>query len=116
MSRITERKRLIKLLGKELRYEGTYSRISEYGGSVMLIDIKYNGKIVSDHIWVASCNELNKTVEGETFTFLATASSYKDKNGKRKYGLKKCYRYHFGGDVVAKAKDDCRNKFKRLHK
>ena len=114
--KLSARKRLIKLLNKELRYEGTYSHKAKHSNSVLIKNVKYKGKLVADHIWVARGLEITKAKKNDNFTFLATAQTYRDSKNIRKYGLERCYRFHYNEEKTSEVKKDNEQKFKRLHK
>lgn len=84
-----ERKKLKRLLGKTLRYYGRYIIIDEEKKIYLLKNIKYNKKLVTDHVWFrASENQKNLPKESQIeISFYATAEAYEDSNGNKKYGL-----------------------------
>lgn len=81
------RKRLSRLIGKELEYTATISIRSGANDNICLKDIKYKGKMVSDHCWVLHWN-LTEFENGTDIVFKATACTYKDRHNVRKTGLR----------------------------
>ena len=113
---IKNRNRLKKLLGKELRYVGEYKKTSDDGNSILLLNLKYDGKIVSDHVWIGKNTELSNIEKGAVFSFYGTADTYVDSKGDRKYGLRKCYRFQFNDDALNIVTNDNKQKTKRKGK
>ena len=85
------RKKLLKLMGKELEYTGTLYRFD--GSGAVLINVKYKGKLVTDHVWVSATTKLQSFKEHDRLVFTATAITYTDSKGVRKHGLEKCFSY-----------------------
>lgn len=81
------RKKLTKLLGKSVRYEGVVDRFENE--SVLLINITHEGKTYTDHVWVNLTKSCMAYEPGEHLSFLATAVTYTDSKGIRKHGLSK---------------------------
>ena len=86
------RTRLKKYLGKPLRYVGTIEKL--YEKNILLYDITLNGKLMTDHQFI-NLTEFNAAIvqEGETYSFIGTASSYNRADGTRDYKIKKCHNF-----------------------
>lgn len=85
------RKKLVKLLGKDVEYTATFKRINE--NRAVLIDLKHKGKYLCDHVNVSK-HYLLTALEADTeISFNATAYTYRDSKGVRKHGLSKCHKY-----------------------
>ena len=112
------RKKLNKLLGKQVEYKATFMRSYERGGKRMalLADVSYDGKLVADHVWVNMTNTLT-VIDNETYIkFNAIAYTYTDSQKRRKNGLKGCRNYHIVNDGIDQAKVDDYQRFLRCRK
>ena len=89
---MTKRK-FSKLLNKETTYTATKDRFDKVIGRILLKDIKYNGKVYADHVWVREESVLNRIIKETKISFKGTAYMYNDKFGIRKQGLKHCHDY-----------------------
>lgn len=85
------RKKLIKLLNKELEYTGTFEKIGNGGDNICITNVKHNGKTVTDHVWIGLSRESHGASVGDEVRFTATARTYKDTRGERKHGLSQCH-------------------------
>lgn len=92
------RKKLLKLIGKELEYSATVGRLGSEDG-ILLLDVCHKGKLVSDHCWVSTNRTIETFEKGSRVIFKATATTYRDKQGNRKHGLDKCYDYLLDTEV-----------------
>ena len=86
-----DRRRLKKYLGQEKRYAGKVVAITK-DLKVVLKDITMGNKKITDHVIVGMGNEFLYEV-GADVSFLATAYSYKRKDGSRTYGLRSAHNY-----------------------
>ena len=84
------RKKLKKLLGKELLYTGIVGDYDEATDKVCVTSICHNGKEVTDHVWLRNVKSLQEHPRGTRVKFKATANTYTDSRKKRKHGLMKC--------------------------
>ena len=84
--------RLKKYLGKPLRYVGTVEKLNEK--NILLRDITLDGKLMTDHQFI-NLTKFNAPIvqEGETYSFIGTASSYNRADGTRDYKIKKCHSF-----------------------
>ena len=95
------RKKLVKFLGKDLKYTATYQ--SSKGTKAVLVDVYHKGKYICDHVNVSLHYTLQKLTYGTELSFTAVAITYKDTFNIRKHGLSKCHNYlpkHEGHDIV----------------
>ncbi len=108
------RKKLLKVIGKELEYTATFEKICDFGENVCLVDVKHKGKVLTDHIWTGLTDNLAQFNEGDELKFKATARTYKDRKGNRKNGLYKCYNFRRVDNPVEIAMQDTKYRIKRL--
>ena len=92
------RKKLLKLMGKEVEYKAKLLRFE--GNGALLINIEYKGKVVTDHVWVSATMKLSTFNIGDVLIFSATATTYKDSKGVRKHGLEKCFNYMLDDEAL----------------
>jgi len=85
------RKKLIKLLGKEIRYTATINSLGTSGFNICLVDVKYKDKLVTDHAWIHISRSIARMSKGDNVSFIGTAKTYIDNSGKRNHGLSKCH-------------------------
>ena len=107
------RKKLVKLLGKNLEYTATYQ--SSKGTRAVLVDVHHKGKYLCDHVNVSLHYTLQKVAYGTEVSFNATAITYKDSFDVRKHGLGKCHSYlpiHEGHNIVKHDNDQKRKRRK----
>ena len=82
-------------MGKSVEYSATKGNESNNTGrSVCLVNVKYRGKAIADHIWVNNTEALQRFKYGDDLHFFATAKTYKDNKENRKLGLRHCHKYH----------------------
>jgi len=86
------RKKLKKHIGKKQNYTGVAGIIRTEEGSgkqkMCIEDVKLDGKLLTDHIWISYNDDLRSISKGDTVLFTATAYTYTDSNQNRKNGLK----------------------------
>ena len=85
------RKKLLKLMGKSVEYTAKIQRICEDG--VLLTNVKYKNKVMTDHVWVGKTLNLSGISLGKIVVFMATAITYTDSRGNRKHGLNQCFNF-----------------------
>lgn len=109
---MSERKKLLKLLGKDVEYSAVFKHIK--GSSAVLLNVCHNGKLLCDHVCVSAHYTLKKMENGTEIVFNATAHTYTDTKGVRKHGLEKCHNYHVKHDgyKIVK-KDDAQKKARK---
>ena len=90
---MSTRKKLKKMLGKELEYTGVVGSLCSTGTRVCIESVQHNGKEVTDHVWVTLVHSLKTHPKGTRLSFLGTAYTYTDKNKKRKHGLNGCKKF-----------------------
>jgi len=79
--------KLKKLMGKERTFTATLIWIDN-GTRIIFKHVKYKGKEYTDHINTFGNNGIEKwKLNGQEVTFTATAFTYTDSRGVRKYGL-----------------------------
>ena len=83
-----QRSKLKKYLGKTLTYTGKLIIKKETN---LMIDIRYNNKLLTNHVWFNQNERLTNIESGSEVSFNATAYSYKDSQNNRKYGLCKIH-------------------------
>ena len=106
-----QRKKLRKLLGKECRFTGT--KLTQDDKNFLILDVKYENKVITDHVW-CSITDNNKHInDGDFFSFKATVRSYIDSQNQRKYGLHKIN--NFIVNYIEDFNKDEFEKYKRLH-
>jgi len=88
MPRDPQRSKLKKYLGEILTYS---AKIVLKGDSNIFLDVHYKNKLLTDHIWASSNTKIKNIDSFSDVTFTATAYSYIDSKGKRKYGLSKVH-------------------------
>ena len=115
MNKKLSRSALKKFLGVEKMYEATFEKMGDETNA-LLLDVKHKNKVVADHVWVSNADELGVFEKGDQLSFLATAHSYKDSHGCRKYGLRRCYRFRTEQKALDQVVHDNRHKRFRLHK
>ena len=106
------RKKLLKLIGKELEYTATFDKVCAFGTNVVLEDVKYKGKLLTDHVWVKKSESMDKYKHGDVLRFKATAHTYTDKVGERKNGLGRCHHFMMVNDSY----DDCSRNYDERNK
>ena len=84
------RKKLKKLLNKELNYTGVVGNFDETNCKICIESVQFEGKEVTDHVWVSNIHSLKKHGKGTRVTFFATAYTYNDSKNRRKNGLGRC--------------------------
>lgn len=109
------RKKLLKLIGKELEYCATVGRLGTNDG-ILLLDVCHKGKFVTDHCWVSTNRTIETFEKGSRVIFNATATTYKDTQGNRKHGLDKCYDYRLDNEVRKILEHDKQHSIKRQRK
>ncbi len=108
---MSTRKKLKKLLGKQLEYTGIVGNLCTTGTRVCIESVQHQGKEVTDHAWITLIDSLRTHPKGTRIKFMGTAYTYTDKRGKRKHGLSKCSRFI----VTNKAYDEVTaNEFKNI--
>ena len=107
------RKKLQKLLGKEVEYVATFSRIADSGNNVLFTTVTQNGKEYTDHIWVNHYDRLDRYKDGDLVRFYATAYTYTDSHGVRKYGLSNCHRFMLFNEQYDVAMEDTAQRMRR---
>ena len=110
------RKKLVKLLGKSVEYTAILGRKSVTTNQTLIMDVMYQGKLVSDHMWVEAGLALNKIAIGTDISFRAVAHTYKDAHGYRKNGLNDCSNYKAVNAGVKQAKEDNKQKYLRSNR
>ena len=108
------RRKLIKLLGKKLQYSAIFLKSKDK--SALLIDVSHKGKIYTDHIWVSYSSVLEKLNCKAKIIFFATAKTYIDSYGVRKYGLDKCHSYQEDKGVYDVIEHNKNQRNKRMKK
>lgn len=108
------RKKLQKLLGKELEYTATYDK--KKGGQVCLVDVEYGGKVFADHVWVHYADRMAKYKHGDKLRFFAVAYTYKDSFNVRKNGINRCHSYMIVDDQYDVAMKDTEERLKRTRR
>ncbi len=106
------RKKLGKILGKEVLYTATVSGVGRSGEYVSLQDVKYKGKLFADHIWTNNTVHIEKIEFGTRVGFLGTAVSYVS-SGIRKYGIRQIHSYRILNDGSEISMNDSIEKLKR---
>ncbi len=87
------KRKFSKLLNKEVEYTATKADGTIKGNRVLLRNVKYEGKLYSDHVWVYP-NEILTLFDVDTdVLFKATAYMYNDNFNTRKQGLRACNSY-----------------------
>ena len=109
------RKKLTKLIDKELLYTATYDKIGNCGLNICVTDVKQGNKTLTDHAWIQLSKGLSPSIKkGDKISFLATARTYKDTRGQRKNGLYKCRKFTLVNDEyethVKKEEEDYRRR------
>lgn len=105
------RKKLQKLLGKEVEYTAIFDKRKE--AQACLTDVKYNGKTFTDHVWVKYTDRMAKYEHGTEIRFFATAYTYKDSHDVRKHGISKCHRFMVVDEQYDTAMKDTEERMKR---
>jgi len=85
---MSTRKKLKKLLGKELSYTGIIGNICD--NRVCIEAVCHSGKEVTDHVWVGMVHSLKTHERGTRVKFKGKAYTYTDTKGERKHGLHYC--------------------------
>lgn len=89
-----ERKKLTRLIGKELTYTATFDKVGNCGLNICVTNVKQGGKTLTDHAWIQLSMGLSPLIKmGDLMSFTATARTYKDTKGTRKNGLHKCHKF-----------------------
>jgi len=79
--------KLKKLMGKEKKFTAIL-RWRDNGTRILFTHVKHKGKEYADHINAFGNNGIEKfKLKGQEVTFTATAHTYTDSRGIRKYGL-----------------------------
>ena len=96
------RKKLKTKLGKRVQFTGTLGRESDKTkGRYILTDIKYEGKVVSDHNWLMLGNINPKFTEGDYMSFIAFVGRYDDTHGvQSKLGLQEVSSFMLAEDAL----------------
>jgi len=110
-----DRKKLRKLLNKEVEWVGTVGSVGKTGENVIMLDI-HSGRVNVDHVWVSRTDKLKRYPVGTEVKFRGTVISYVDSHGVRKYGLKKCYGYETNSELMEDAIKDGEARLKRIKK
>lgn len=101
------------MLGKELTYTGIVGDTHSNGKTVCIESVCLDGKEMSDHCWVSKVHSLSAHEKGTRIVFKATACSYKDSSGKRKYGLSKCNTFRVRNEAYKALLDEDHTNLKR---
>jgi hypothetical protein len=81
------RKRLARLIGKEVKYTATITGHVDVGGKTTCLQrIKHKGKNVADHVWILR-GPFMQFNRGDKVEFTGKAYTYHDKYNKRKTGI-----------------------------
>jgi hypothetical protein len=119
MSFLLDRRKLRKLLGKELEYTAVIRCvITKTTGKrrVILLDVKQNGKLICDHIWIHEMMAIEKIDDNAEVIFNAIASTYNDSKGERKIGLKQCFNFRVYTPILDMMKHDGKHAARRHRK
>jgi len=87
------KRKLNKLLGKELQYTAIYKGKSKDKNRALLLNVEHKGKEYTDHVWVKLQHHLISKKPGTKIKFSAVAYMYNDKKNRRKQGLDRCRDY-----------------------
>jgi len=109
------RKKLQKLLGKDVEWTATMYRYGENMNNVMLVDVKHKGKLMTDHVWISNYDSIKQFELGTELRFNAVAVTYKDSKGRRKHGLKRCHSFMVNDTKYIDAIKDGEYRAKRLN-
>ena len=107
------RKKFKKLLGKECNYTATVGAVGSLDSNIVLEDVKYNGKIMTDHIWISLTTSLKSKKKGDVVSFRGIAVSYIDSKNIRKYGLEKCHSFKLAHEAWVKMEHDYKHRNRR---
>ena len=110
------RKKLNKLIGKTVGYRATYLQRDCHGKRALLKNVTYQGKLITDHVWVALAYTLEILERNTEVKFKGIAFTYTDKQGKRKNGINKCHNYHVYNDGVEQAHEDSKQRYLRCNR
>lgn len=99
-------------MGKSVEYTATIEKVQEEG--ILLTDVKYKNKIMTDHVWVGRTIALGALTAGTNVVFMATAITYTDSRGNRKHGLNQCFNFVEDTEARLILQHDKKNYKKRL--
>lgn len=86
---MTKRK-LSKLLGKDLQYTAILGEFSKQKGRILLTNVRHEGKLYADHVWILRTTGTKNIKEDSRIMFDAISYMYNDKFNIRKQGLNYC--------------------------
>ena len=111
------KRKLSKLLGKNLKYTAFIEEFSIDKHRYLLKDVRHEGKAYADHLWILPTTGTKTIDAGSKIMFEATAYMYNDKFDVRKQGLNHCKNFQTLSDdyheQIIKEKDDAKYKRRR---
>ena len=111
------KRKLSKLLGKELQYTAILGRFCEQKRRILLTSVEQDNKLYAQHIWIEKNKDLDRIDIGEQIAFKAISYMYNDKFNIRKQGLNKCRSFHKVDEdylsLMSKEKIDSEHKRRR---
>ncbi len=111
---LMSRKKMTKLIGREVEWVGTMTRFSDDGNNVMLVDVSHKGKILTDHVWIKIYDKIKLLKLGTKIKFIGIARTYTDSHGVRKNGLYKCFDFDIYDEEYFEALEDGAERIKRI--
>ena len=108
------RKKILKMIGVEAEWIGTFTKIDERGENVMLVNVTHKGKEFTDHLWIPLHEKIEKIELGTKVRFLGTGKTYTDNVGRRKHGLNRCHNFQRYDETYFDSLDDGAERAKRV--
>ena len=107
------RKKLRKLLNKELIYTGIVGVRSHDKNTVCIEDVKHEGKKICCHVWVSNVKSILPHEKGTQVSFSGTATTYRDKQKVRKNGINQCHDFKVNNESYRKLIEEDQINLKR---